>query len=632
MKKHGVILDMRNDRLSFWPGHYQHDVALRLPAAGPQAEKSRDEKACVEKSPSHAKEPHAEEPHAEESHAGMPVKILKRPTNELPELLPYLLPNTRGVSKVTNLPEAIEPEKTKKKPSTIPQKQKPNTKDKTEGKDEAKVNDKKPSVERAGENDKPLDLAFIGGAPFVHLAKKQKANIFAISMRDIEYQLNKTTKPPTDPKTVVPTKYHDLIDVFSKDVSDSLRPYEKYDHKIELLKDKDLASDLGHSGLRGMSTPQLEFVKKFLEEHLKKRFIKASSAPCSSPILLAKKPGGGIRFCVDYQKLNSLTKKDAYSLPLIAETIAQLKKAVIFTKINIRQAFHKLRMAVESEDATTFASRFGAYRWKVMPFGLTGGPASWQRFINDLLWEYLNDFCTAYLDNILIYSASMKEHRQHVRKVLTKLREAGIQADVDKCEFHVTETKYLGLIISTESIKIDPSKVDAIKLWDTPTCVKEVRSFIGFCNFYRQYIRGFSKIVRPLNSLTKKDAKFAWSNECELAFKELKQRVCEASILAHFDPSKECHVETDSSDYVSAGVLSQEHNGILHPVAYFSKRMVPAECNYEIYDKELLAIIQCFKEWRSELEGTAMPVKVLTNHKSLEYFMTTKKLTPRQTR
>ena len=414
MKKHGAVLDMKNDRLSFWPGHYQHDVALRLPAAEPRAEKPCDEKPCVE--PSHAGEQHTEKPHAEEPHASRPMKILKRTSNGLPELLlPYLLPSTRGVSKVANTLKAIKLEK-KKKPSTIAWKPKPNAKD------EAKVEDKKPNVEQA--DSKPLNLAFIGEAPFMRLAKskkrEQRAEIFAILMRDIKYQLNKTTKPPTDPKTVVPAEYHDFLDVFSKDISDTLRPYGKYDHRIELLKNKNLG-DLGHSALRGMSVPQLEFVKKFLEEHLKKGFIEASSAPCSSPILLAKKPGGGIRFCVDYWKLNSLIKKDAYPLPLIAETITKLKKAVIFTKIDIRQAFHKLCMAVESEDATTFASRFGAYEWKVMSFGLTGGPASWQRFINDLLWEYLNDFCTAYLDDILIYSTSMKKYRQHVRKVLTKL-------------------------------------------------------------------------------------------------------------------------------------------------------------------------------------------------------------------
>ena len=351
-----------------------------------------------------AKTPHeADKPRAEKPQAGKPMKILKRPSlNELPELLPHLLPSTQGVSKVASTPEAVELEK-KKKPSTVPQKPK------TKAKDELKVEDKKPSVEQA---DKLLDLALIGRAPFIRLAKskkpKHRAEIFAISRRDIEYQLNKTMKLPTNPKTVVLIEYHDFLDVFSKDISDTLRPYGKYNHKIELLKDKDLASDLGHSAFQGMSTLQLEFVKKFLEEHLKKGFIKASSAPCSSPILLAKKLGGGIRFCVDYQKLNKLTKKDAYPLPLIVKTMARLKKAIVFTKIDIRQVFHKLRMAIESEDATTFASQFGAYKWKVMPFGLTGGPASWQCFINDLLWEYLNDFCTAYLDDILIYSTSIK--------------------------------------------------------------------------------------------------------------------------------------------------------------------------------------------------------------------------------
>ena len=389
MKKHSAVLDMRNDRLTFWPRHYQHDVALKPHAKKPHKELNIEaphvEKPCAKPRAKllHAGKEHMEKLHAEEPHANRPMKILKQTSDWLPELLlPYFLPSTRGVSKVANTSKAVEPEKKKKKKkkkkSTISQK--PNTKDKT------KVEDKKLSVERAGENNRPLDLAFIGGAPFIRLAKskklKHRAEIFAVSMRDVKYQLNKRTKPLTNPKTVVSAEYHDFLDVFSKEASNTVSPHTKFDHKIELLKD---AGKLGHSALRGMSVPQFEFVKKFLEEHLKKDFIKASSALCSSPILLAKKPGGGIRFCVDYRKLNAITKKDAYPLPLIAETIAQLKKAVIFTKIDIRQAFHKLRMAVESKDATTFASRFGAYKWKVMPFGLTGGPTSWQRFINDLL-------------------------------------------------------------------------------------------------------------------------------------------------------------------------------------------------------------------------------------------------------
>ena len=242
MRKHGVILDMRNDRLSFWPGHYQHDVALRFLTAEPQAEKPCDKKPYAEQLPAgeqHTKKLNAKEPRAKEPHACGPMTILKRQSSKLPELLPYLFPNTQSVSKVASLPEAVELEK--KKSSTLPQKLKPNAKEET------KVEDKRPSVEQA---DKPLDLALIGGALFMHLAKskKQKAEIFAISMRNIKYQLNKTTKTPTDPKTVVPTEYDDFLDVFSKDISDMLRLYGKYDHKIELLKDKKL-SDLGHSAL-----------------------------------------------------------------------------------------------------------------------------------------------------------------------------------------------------------------------------------------------------------------------------------------------------------------------------------------------------------------------------------------------
>ena len=180
---------------------------------------------------------------------------------------------------------------------------------------------------------------------------------------------------------------------------------------------------------------------------------------------------------------------------------------------------------------------------------------------------------------------------------------------------------------------MDPAKVQAIVSWEVPTCLREVRSFIGFCNFYRRFIRGFSKIAGSLNALAKKGKLFEWNEVCEQAFQRLKQRVIEAPVLAHFDRKKQCYLETDSSDHVNGGIMSQNgEDGKLQPVAFFSKNLNPAECNYEIYDKELLAIIRCFKQWRPELESTELPVKIFTDHKSLEYFMTTKKLTRRQAR
>ena len=173
-----------------------------------------------------------------------------------------------------------------------------------------------------------------------------------------------------------------------------------------------------------------------------------------------------------------------------------------------------------------------------------------------MLWEYLNKFCTAYLDNILIYSSNLKEHKDHVRLVLVKLHEFGIQTNINKCKFHVAKTKYLSLIISTKEIKIDPAKIEAMKQWDTLTCVQEVGLFVRFCNFYRPFIRNFSNIAGLLNTLTKKDMLFAWTIECKQAFQELKDQVCEDSILCHFDPNKQCFVETDSSNYVNANILS----------------------------------------------------------------------------
>ena len=238
-----------------------------------------------------------------------------------------------------------------------------------------------------------------------------------------------------------------------------------------------------------------------------------------------------------------------------------------------------------------------------------------------------------HIDDILIYSNSKKEHNQHVRKVLQRLREAGLQADISKCEFHVTEVNYLGLIIGINGIRMDPKKIRTIVDWERPECIKDVQAFIGFANFYRRFIKDFSKLVTPLIKTIRKDVAFSWSSDCQKAFDLLKNAFTSAPILAHFDYEKESIVETDASDNVSAGILSQYgDDGLLHPVAFFSKKHTAQEINYEIYDKELLAIIRAFEQWRPELEGSGLPIKILTDHRNLEYYMTTKQLSRRQAR
>ena len=195
----------------------------------------------------------------------------------------------------------------------------------------------------------------------------------------------------------------------------------------------------------------------------------------------------------------------------------------------------------------------------------------------------------------------------------------------NKCEFHQTETTYLGLIIGRSGVRMQPEKVQAILDWKTPANLTYVCSFLRFANFYRRFIHGFSSTVRPVTELTRKDQRFHWDNDQQLAFEELKRRFSTAPILAHFDFDRNIIVETDASDYVSAGVLSQYgEDGILHPVAFFSTKHSPAECNYEIYDKELLAIVRAFEHWHAELQSVENPIQVLSDHKNLEYFMTSK--------
>jgi hypothetical protein len=212
-----------------------------------------------------------------------------------------------------------------------------------------------------------------------------------------------------------------------------------------------------------MSRAELEALKKYLEENLNKNFIRHSSSPAGAPVLFVKKADGSLRLCVDYRGLNEITVKNRYPLPLIQETLTRLSKAKWFTKLDLRGAYNLVRIAEGEEWKTAFRTRYGHFEYNVMPFGLTNAPASFQHFINDTLRDFLDVFCTAYLDDILIYSDSLAEHQIHVRQVLKKLQQAGLYLKPEKCEFHVQEVKYLGLIITTKGIQMDPAKVAAVK-------------------------------------------------------------------------------------------------------------------------------------------------------------------------
>lgn len=502
-----------------------------------------------------------------------------------------------------------------------------------------------------------LDIAMIGADPFTMLGAKENHEVFALSLREINRALgeNRNDLDPdpsatlleccgvtardidkalapkafVEPRSILPEEYWDLEHVFSQELADTLPPHRPEDYDIPLIPGKQPP----FTPLRGMSQDELKVLKKYLEENLAKGFIRLSNSPAAAPVLFVKKPSGGLRFCVDYRGLNDITIKNRYPLPLIKETLDRLSRAKYFTKLDVIAAFNRLRLKEGEEWKGAFQTRYGLYEYLVMPFGLHGAPAKFQGYINKTLQEYLDVFCSAYMDDVLIYSDNLQEHKQHIRMVLSRLGEAGLQIDISKCEFHKEEVQYLGMIVGRNGVRMDPAKVTAIQSWPRPQGKKDVQSFIGFANFYRRFIKGFSEIAAPLTSLTGGNSVWQWTPECEEAFENLKQLFCTAPILALYDPDLECIVETDASDHVTGGILSQpSKDGLLRPVAYFSKKHSPAECNYEIYDKELLAVIQAFQEWRTELEGATHQIKVLSDHKNLQWFMTTKQLNRRQAR
>ena len=270
-----------------------------------------------------------------------------------------------------------------------------------------------------------------------------------------------------------------------------------------------------------------------------------------------------------------------------------------------------------------------------MFFGLTNSPATFQTMMNEIFQDLVMEgVVCVYLDDILIFTRTLEEHRRITRIVLERLRQYKLFLRHDKCEFEKTRIEYLGVIISEGCVEMDPVKVAGVAEWPVPKNKKEVQSFLGFVNFYRRFIRDFSHHARPLFDLTGKSLAFTWGTEQQGAFEKLKSAIVSTPILVFADDSKPFRVEADSSDFATGAVLSQEStiDGKWHPVAFMSKSLNAVERNYEIHDKEMLAIIRALEEWRHFLEGARNKVEIWTDHKNLEYFMTAKKLNRRQAR
>jgi hypothetical protein len=292
--------------------------------------------------------------------------------------------------------------------------------------------------------------------------------------------------------------------------------------------------------------------------------------------MFMKKTNKSLKFCFDYRKLNQLIKKNRYSLSLINKTLVHLKKTKYFIKLDIRQTFYRIKIAnAEFENLIIFRTRFDVYKYRVLSFEFCNESITYQHYMNDVFFDYLNDFVSIYINNILIYNNFKKEHVKHVKKMLQRLRDADLQVDIDKRKVFVYETKYLNLIVRRNEIRMNLFKIEIILQWATSQNLKQIQIFLEFCNFYRRFIKNFAKIVKSLIRLIRKNISFVWNEVCKYVFELLKKTVIKISILAHFDSKKQNYIENDLFDFVFTKVLSQmRKNDELHSVTFFSKNLV----------------------------------------------------------
>ncbi len=439
----------------------------------------------------------------------------------------------------------------------------------------------------------------------------------------------KADRPKKTFEEMVPEHYHSFRDLFSKENFDDLPERKPWDHAIELIPNAKATLDCKVYPLNRHEQEQLD---KFLDENLESGRIHPSKSPFASPFFFVKKKDGTLRPVQDYRKLNEMTIKNRYPLPLISELINKLCGAKYFTKLDVRWGYNNVRIKEGDEEKAAFRTNRGLFEPTVMFFGLTNSPATFQWMMNDIFRDLIGEGkVTIYLDDILIFSKNLQDHRQIVKRILQRLREHKLFLKAEKCEFEVLETEYLGVIISENSVRMDPVKIAGIAEWPTPRRKKELQLFLGFTNFYRKFIKMYSKVVRPLTQLTG-NAEWRWTGEQDRAFNELKRQMAEDVILAIPTNDNPFRVEADASEGAVGAVLSQKQGRVWRPVAFMSKSLSATERNYEIYDKELLAIMLALSEWRHYLMGAKENMEIWTDHQNLQYFRLPQKLNRRQAR
>ena len=299
--------------------------------------------------------------------------------------------------------------------------------------------------------------------------------------------------------------------------------------------------------------------------------IQPSKSPWASPIVLVAKKDGMTRFCVDYRKLNAITKMDVYPLPRIDDSVDLLSGQQFFTTLDLASGYWQVQMVEDAREKTAFTTHAGLYEFRTMPFGLCNAPATFQRLMETVLAGLTRDKCLVYLDDILVVGRTIQEHLANLRSVLQRLQAAGLKLKARKCSFMQTQVEYLGHIVSCQGVSVYPKRTAAIQEFPRPGDLKTLRSFVGLASYYRRFVPGFSRIAGPLHALTKKDTPFVWTDDCQRAFDALKCLLTEAPLLVFPDFSKDFQLETDASGEGLGAVLPQRQgDGSVKPIAFAS--------------------------------------------------------------
>lgn len=371
-----------------------------------------------------------------------------------------------------------------------------------------------------------------------------------------------------------------------------------------------------------MSPTEHEELRRQVEDLLRKGHIRESLSACAVPALLIPKKDGSWRMCVDSRAINKITVRYRFPIPRLDDLLDQIGTSKIFSKIDLKSGYHQIRIRPGDEWKTAFKTREGLFEWLVMPFGLSNAPSTFMRIMNQALRPFIGKFVVVYFDDILIFSQSLGDHKDHLRQVLQVLRTQEFYAAKHKCEFGVSQVLFLGYVVSDQGLSVDTSKIEAIRSWPIPRTISEVRSFHGLASFYRRFVQHFTSIMAPITNCMR-EGKFEWTSDTSQAFDMIKEKLTSAPILVlpDFDVTFELHC--DASKLGIGAVLSQ--NG--RPVAFYSEKLAGARSRYSTYDVEFYAVVQAIKHWRHYLVHREFIL--FTDHDALQHLDSQAKVSAR---